>query len=53
VLESREPEVVGGGGRAPACVWVRQVALVGSALWPGLPITPRSSQGGLGEKTHW
>ena len=79
VLESQEPEVVGGGGRAPAfniqnrkvpvkslstvagtkmkglfllhsgivpaCVWVRQVALVGSAPWPGLPITPRSSLG--------
>ena len=30
VLEFQEPEVAGEGGQAPACVKVRQVALVGS-----------------------
>jgi len=53
VLEFQEPEVAGEGGLAPACVKVRQVALEGSAPWPDLPITPRSSQGGQGERTHW
>ena len=32
-------------GKTPACVKVRQVALEGSAPWPDLPITPRSSLG--------
>lgn len=32
---------------------MRQVALGGSTLWPDPPITPHSSQGGLGERTHW